>query len=437
MKNFKFIISFIILLVTCNFAAEPDSLNSVENDTTSLTHPSNYLPLLFDPGLTMQSGAENIVTIHKGFTLVEDKIIGTQWFSESNILSKTGAILSRFAKYSIIDLPLDYFSVVLAHEYFGHGARYRELKIENIDYGFNAPPPYGNGSGHASANIKSGSISEHELISIWIGGMEVHSLINQKLSMRWIGKKEINYREASLYLWSTQIMFNYIQSSKEDLDSDISDNDPRAYVRLLNRNAGYTDLDNLAMTVGDLKSQSVISLVNPFIYYSIYTFLKTYLWDGDNSSDFPSLSFGEVEYLPALRLGLTPFGTEYHLENYLKYSNLVSMVDLSIGDQTFYESWGSIGIYIQNIYQNENLSLDTDLHIWNQPEINIGKNSPDVSGNQIGGAVSIRGYYDFRELEFPISLVLEMGYKTKGFLEGFNLDSAPILMFGIAININE
>jgi len=406
----------------------PDSAQSQKAQTFHRT----YYPILFDPGLTMRAGAENIITLHAALASAEDKLIGIRWFSESNGLGKIGGISGRLAKYSLLDLPMDYFSIVLAHEYFGHGARYRELDMDNIHYGFELPPPYGKGGGEAT-NYKSVFISTHELLSIWEGGIEAHSVINREIGMRWMAAKKMNYREASQYFWSFQILISYIDDTQEDLADGTDDNDPRAYTRIINAHAGYTDVHDLKMSVKDLKSKMMLNAANPFVIYSIYSIVKTYLWDGSRSNAVPALRFGNIGYLPALRAGLTPFGIQYHFDNYLRYKNIVSLIDLSYGDQAFFDSWGGAGISIRNIYQTRSLSFDVNGNIWKQPELQFGLNPTISKGGGIGEAFSVRGYYNFSDPESPIWAVLELGYKTTGFLEGYNLDSSPILLIGLAL----
>ena len=271
------------------YAQESGSLEPTPK-TESQMPPRTYLPLLIDPGLTMKAGAEDITTFHTALTSVEDKLIGTRWFEESTGLGKIGGVAGRFVKYAYIDLPLDYFSIVFSHEYLGHGARYRELDMDGIHYGFDWPPPYGPGGGEAT-NYKSVFISTHEILSIWEGGIEVHSLINKQLAMHWMMTREMNYREASQYFWSFQIMWDYIQGTNEDLADGSQDNDPRAYVRILNAYAGYSDVHHLKMSVKDLKSKMMVNAANPFVLYSLYSLMKTYLWDGNRSNHVSALNF--------------------------------------------------------------------------------------------------------------------------------------------------
>ena len=82
-------------------------------------------------------------------------------------------------------------------------------------------------------NIAQGKVSDHEAIAVWTGGSEIHPLVNRRLSLGWTMTRDVDYRDASLYFWTWQILYDYIQSS-EDFSEGLSDNDPRAYVRLLN-----------------------------------------------------------------------------------------------------------------------------------------------------------------------------------------------------------
>lgn len=435
MKNSGF--CFAVLIVLLPYAAAQES-NDIEPPlSTSMDEyhstPFSYLSLMYDPGFTMRSGVEDLITLHSGLTWAEDRFIRTRWFSERTLFGKSAGVVCRFAKYYLIDVSVDYFMTVFAHEYFGHGTRYREFEIEDVHYGFDWPPPYGPGGGEASASIGPGVISMQELTAILAGGIEAHStMMNQLWSLRWTAKREIMYREASAYFWSWEIMFSYVQSTEDALAAVVDDNDISNYIMLLNAHAGYTDPDSLLMDIKYLKDRTMISLANPYLFYSLYAMLKTYLWDGSVSTEFPMLNVGGIEYLPSFRIGWAPFGIEYHMENFLRMNNKVVWLDLRIGDQTFYKSWGGIGVLVKNFYENDRLSMDARLDMWKQPEIELGDPRIYVGGG-LGGGFSVRSYYCFEGQSSNIAAVLELGYKSPGFLEGYYLDSSPIIMFGIAI----
>jgi hypothetical protein len=425
-------ILFILLLFSIKSYSQDYDFSNYSTKSNSITNNQTYLPLLYSPKLDMRTGEETITSIHKGVSYFEDKLIGTKWFSEKNILGKTGGVAGRLTKYALLDIPVDYFSVILGHEFFGHGSRYREFNIDGIHYSFMLPPPYGKGGGESSKNGAL-PVSYHQLLSIWSGGIEIHPGINRVLSLRWMSRNEMSYREASQYFWSFQIFITYIQDTKEDLFDGTTDNDIRAYTRIINAQAVYTEPDNIKMSVKDLKSKMMINAVNPFLFYSLYSMIKTYLWDGNQSNEVPMISFGDVKYLPSLRAGFTPFGIEYHLDNYIILKNITSLIDIRYGDKTFYNTWGGVGIYVQNIKRLTRFSFDVNLNIWKQPGLKFGNDKAELKGNGIGGAFSIRGYYDFPNTEIPVSAILELGYKSIGFQEGYSLDSSPILALGLAL----
>ncbi len=163
MKVIIFIL-YITIFSSMGYAQNTVSLDAHEKEKLQTTQ-SKYFPLLIDSDLSMRSGSEDIITFHQGLALLEDYLIGTTWFPKFSFLGKTGNVLARAAKYVVLDTPVDYFSIILAHEYFGHGARYRELNFDHIDYGYDWPPPYGPGGGYASLGIDD-PISRHELLAI-------------------------------------------------------------------------------------------------------------------------------------------------------------------------------------------------------------------------------------------------------------------------------
>ncbi|MCP4580416.1 MAG: hypothetical protein GY839_02280 [candidate division Zixibacteria bacterium] len=429
MNFVRICIATLLIGSTVLCAADADTITTGDSVYISYGAPE-YHKMMFNPDLNMETGAENIITVNYLSGLAVDNLIGNNWFSEERAIGKAGGVTCRLAKNFLIDAALDFFSVVVAHEYFGHGARYRELSVENIDYGYDLPPPYGDGGGHASAMIYD-SITRDEIIGIIVGGIEAQAVINRDLSMRWMTSKRIRYRESSLYYWSFRIMFDYVMNTKNILGENIDGNDLNVYLTLLNTKAEVADLDNPRMSVSDLKSRFMINLVNPFLLYSMYSQYKTYLWDGNSTTKVPMIKLGGIAYIPALRASLTPFGPEYHLENYFHLSKKAALLDIHLGDDSFYDSWWGIDLAVQNAFQRKRLSLDINFAAWNQPGIELIRNSEGVIGDGAGGAISCMLHYDLSDKKNPLSGVIQLGYKTAGYLEGSNLEASPIFMIGL------
>lgn len=410
-------------------APPPRPIPDATGCAVALCAPSD-LSLAIDPVMSVRSGVEDVTLLHHAVTRTEDRLLGTHWFDEHSAPARMAGVLLRVGKYALLDLPVDYFTAVYTHEYFGHGGRYRELGIHNIDYGYDPPPPYGAGGGHASASITSGQISDHELLAIWAGGLESHPLLERRLALRWMATQSLHHRDAALYWWTWQIMFKYIQSSGELPTAGAPDNDPQAYVRILNRHAGYVNPDSLAMTVADLRRRNVLNLFNPFLAFSLLAQARA-LWDGHVSTTLPTIPLGPWRYLPSFRMDLTPFGAEYHWDNYFLARDRVALLDLRIGDQTFHRGWGGGGLLVENLYGSGRFFLDLDVNTWKQPKIEIGGSPAVPKGSAIGMAATVRGHFQVARADTPLWAFVEAGYKSAGFLDGYALDASPILMLGL------
>jgi hypothetical protein len=424
--------SFIVITSAFAYAGGEDSLDNHVFQGT-IQPGFSRLNVLYDPDLSIRVGAEDILTMHYGITRGEDKLLGTSWFAEQTVLGKTGGILLRTAKYTFLDLPLDVCSFIFAHEYFGHGGHIRELGFNDILFHFNMPPPYGHGSAFTQFYPNPFSLSTPEYLSIYEGGIESQTILGRTIALRWMATGEINYRDADLYLLSLWGNMSYIQSTSNEISTPGSD--PELYLKSLNAQCGFTDVKNLKMTVAAFKSKMKLSLANPFYYFSMYYFLKTYLWDGNTASVFPTFHFGRVRYLPVLRSGMTPFGPDYHLENYLRFGETTSLIDIRVGDQTFYSSWGGIGFTFLKISTWGKCSADANVNIWKQPDMILGGTPGSAKGGGFGGAFSVRGYYDFSESNNSFSAAVELGYKSVGFLEGYSLNASPIIIIGLGYRL--
>ncbi len=137
--------------------------------------------LLFSPGVAMRSGAENVSSIQATIAKYEDQLLNYSWSSEKTFSGKLLGVTGRSLKFAFLDMPIDYFSMVVLHEWYGHGSRYRELNVRGVDYGYEWPPPYGGGGGWASYYSSPGEYSTQERLSIWIGGLESQQVLNRIL----------------------------------------------------------------------------------------------------------------------------------------------------------------------------------------------------------------------------------------------------------------
>lgn len=111
------IFTVVVSIVLTSFAVSQTLFQSkIDSANQTNSTVNTYFPVIIDPGMTMRIGAENTVSILNGLAAAEDHFIKTKWFAEHSVAGKTGGIAGRLAKYALIDLPADYFSV-------GTGAR--------------------------------------------------------------------------------------------------------------------------------------------------------------------------------------------------------------------------------------------------------------------------------------------------------------------------
>src|SRR3990167_7892779 len=71
------------------------------------------------------------------------------------------------------------------------------------------------------------------------------------------------------------------------------------------------------MTLGKLSTLAFLNLLDPMTFYSWYAWFQ-YI-DNGNTTSIPMIPLWGAALLPNFRLGLTPFGPEVFLENFLMY----------------------------------------------------------------------------------------------------------------------
>ncbi|MEI6532010.1 MAG: hypothetical protein WCN87_04235, partial [Chlamydiota bacterium] len=263
--------------------------------------------LLTDTYMSPYAGADTLM-------LPQKALMNLQEYLDLRSYQKTFLFgLERTAELIFFWDPMGYLMMVTQHEVFGHGYRIRSLGsyyAEVAGYGMGVPPPYGPGGGFTSYNLSSNLTASKE-IAITAAGVEATALLAGELKKKWLLDTELDPRQASLYLYSEQDLSLYIWGGLAGNDFDInSGNDMEAYLFWLNKTypQGY-------LSENDLKTYALVNLVDPTTFYSIYAWFN-YVATGKNTP-IPMIPLFSTRNLPNLRLGLTPFGPEVFLENYL------------------------------------------------------------------------------------------------------------------------
>lgn len=389
-------------------------------------------PLLFDNTYSARIGAHNIITLHRGIYDLENRFLKTRWFDENNFGKKAAGMTYRLAKTILLDNVVDHLGFLAQHEVFGHGARYREFGFVANEFTLNLPPPYGDGKGWARTGHleEEREVSSHEHIAMKFGGSESNIVLSGILRANWLQRGSIHYRESILYLMSANDLSAYILRTKYGLRGK-GGNDVLNYLRALNAHEGHLLEEDYKLTLDDLAAQAWINLLNPFQYFSLYAYFKTYLWSGDESFRIPMIQFWGAEYLPSFRLGLTPFGPEFYFENFVLKSGRIFNLYFRYGDPVFHKFWG-MGAQAINFVRGERFSVNARMDIWDQPPLLLGGETIRESNGGLGVAVLGTIYYRISKDKSLLHLAAQIGYKTAGFFEGEQLAAGIVLRVGIS-----
>ncbi len=401
------------------------------NQTTpsfEILESSSY-SLCYDIHMSPYAGGEDLLFGTRLLEKIDTSFVQKTDFADSKSML---ARAWRLSEAIFIWLPINYFTMVVQHEVFGHGYRIRDIdhgKVKVTHYDFSLPPPYG--SGEASTHFRmSSSITTTDLTCISMAGIESTGILANLTKLKWLIANRIDPRQSILYL---TCQYNLNLYAVEDNTWDSTGHDLKDYVRWLQFTyPGKT-------SVSFLKNLSWINLVDPFTYFSLFAWFH-FLSSGKETY-IPMISIKNIGYLFGLRLGLTPFGAEIFFENYILKKNIPYYFYLKAGSHANNNYFG-FGIFAPNLWTFRKLTLGSRLDFWRQPQLLLHqgnlpifrvdfsqnpKTNPLYSSQErheksIGISYSMIASYRFHpRLEFQG----EFGYKTEGFLPGYSLKAFP------------
>jgi len=387
---------------------------------------------MLDKSKSAQVGASGLLVLHRGVCVLENRYLRTRWFHENGFGKKALGVSYRLGKTILLDDPLDHLAILVQHEVFGHGARYREFGYSGNTYELNLVPPYGDGRGRTIPGRSSANriVPADEQIAMTIGGCEANTLLSNSVRDKWLHRGSMNYRETVVYLFACNDLSAYILRTRYEAETS-GENDILNYLRLINRRHGYPGTDDYLLTLDGLRKQVLVNTLNPFQYFSLYTYFATYLWAGEESYEFPMLSLWNMKYLPSCRLGLTPFGSEFRFENLIVSSEKTINFAFRYGVPTFHDFWG-LSLKADNLIHNRNLSVNVSLNIWHQPSLLLGGSTVTWGKAGLGGALSGTIFWNMLEKDSFVNLAAQIGHKTTGFVEGEKLDKGFFGRIGIS-----
>ena len=381
--------------------------------------------VVFDRDMTPSAGTTDLLTLERAAADVEDRWLAPSRFDESTKTRHALGIGYRFVKWFGLDLPQDHFIMVVGHEVFGHGARLREIDAHGITYGFDVPIPYGPG-GAVTEFRGDVVVTRADGLGIDTGGIEAQNVLADHIASQALVADAISYREAWLYLESRLDGLRYIRSVSPQSSEG---HDVKSF--LLDVNDGCDPPVCTRLSASTLKRRALLMLADPMLVYAGYAWAVSYMVHGRTSGAVPMIALPHgVQYLPALRFEMTPYGTAVTTEHtFVRHDRLASL-SVGVGDTGREHAW-SVGVAVTNVVQRARLRGDFAVHVWRQPALDASPNAQTFITGALSTATARILFGGDSGLAKRAGALLEVGYKSDGFVRGERLRSGPIVRVGM------
>lgn len=406
-------ITLLTLIVSFSNLTPQEDLNK------RFTHRNEYSFIYhFHTGIDMDVGYTNINSLYNLFTRLEEKYLSNIELLKPGSTLSPLAIFLRMSKLFLIDHHIAHAKAVFFHEYFGHTSRIRakggETKIK-IYYQFPLFRGYAIGSG----GIRS---LDYDILFA-SGGVEANSFYGNKLRKQFLFEGYATHYDLLSYVYHFHDISGYILFGESG--------DPRTY--LLRINSKYRNTSHL-LSIGALRRQALFNLLDPFLFLTAYEVLFKYFPKGNIFNNIPMIDLGTVDFVPLSHFALTPFGYERYFELFFRKQATLLYFYGRLGDDTFANFWG-LGFEGLNLIQFRSIKFNFKFDIWRRPSI-ITKGFAPTADSQYGLNGSIESKFAIGSI-VPnyINGILQIGYKTKGYVIGMELTKSFYLRSGFLLRI--
>lgn len=401
--------------------------------SSHLSFAASDYQLILDPNFSPYSGAEDILTFQHLLMKGEDDLIHRP---PAKISVARG--VGRFFELAAWDVVNRYL-LFTQHEVFGHGYRIRDLGSKYaavVGYSFKW-------SSAATEYVLSDQLTSSQQLSIITAGIDATAILANRLRFKWLEAGAIDGRQSSLYLAAEQDLTNYVYTMDfTSGDLSLSGHDIEGYLFFLN--ATYPGGH---LTKSKLRNMTLINYLDPFTFYSWYSSWR-FIVSGKQTR-IPMIRMGQYKYLPSLRLGLTPFGPEFFLENFLSCEEHPIYFYIKAGSFAQNDYYG-IGVEQPYLFSWKKLNIGYRFDAWRQPQVIFQKGYLQAFDlYSFPNAESVPQFYSNatlhkqtvgialsaiieKELDESAHLYLQPGFKTKGYLPGEALRASPILRIGFS-----
>jgi hypothetical protein len=391
--------------------------------------------VVFDSYMTPVAGAQNLLTAQHLLATVEDRWLPLKIGTEQSKHGLALGIAYRTGKFFALDMPQDHFLMVVAHEVFGHGTRFRELGDGRLRYGFDAPIPYGSGDAFTKFN-GSFPVSPLADLNVSAAGIDAQHSLADAISERAVARGRLHYREAWLYFESRMAAVNYILSASPHSSDG---HDVASFLETFEK---ACTAPCSPLTRNHVQRRSLLALVDPLLYYSIYGVAVSYIGNGSTTGPMPLVPVGGgIRVMPSLGYALAPYGAEWTFRSAVQQEPRaqsrkprITGVTLRVGDTGASTTWG-LGVRASDVLLPlRGLRIGLAVDVWRQPHL-LADHTSDPHRTGAGAVASIVIPLP-RVFRSPWSdgIQIAAGYKSHGFVPGEQLARGGVLRTGITMS---
>ena len=389
--------------------------------------------VVFDSYMTPAAGAADLLALQWIAARAEDRWLPLRLGAERSRPALVLGILYRSGKFLALDVPQDHMLLVVAHEVFGHGARFRELGDGRIRYGFDAPIPYGSGDAFTSFNGRF-PVSPLAHLNASAAGLEAQHSLADALAARAVARGRIHYREAWLYFESRLTAMTYILSASPD---SAKGHDPADFLEQFETacRAPCTPL-----TRRHVQRRALLALGDPLLYYALYGVTASYIGNGEPTGPMPLIPIGKgTRVVPSLGYALAPFGEEWSVRTWFQTEQRedrrtprLTKLTVRVGNTGAAATWG-VSASLADVLRVKGLRVGAGVDVWRQPDLLADQTSDPLHTGAAAMATVVVPLPRFLRSPWSEGLHLTAGYKSQGFVPGEQLSGGAVFRAGLTL----
>jgi hypothetical protein len=411
------VLALAAIIVPCSAYAQPPVLHTI----------------VFDSYMTPAAGAEGLLAIQSLVARAEDRWLPVKLGPERSRPALVLGMLYRAGKFLALDMPQDHFFLVVAHEVFGHGARFRELGEGRIRYGFDAPIPYGSGSAFTRFDGRF-PVSPLADLNVSAAGIDAQHALADAIAERAVARGRLHYREGWLYLESRMAAVDYMLSASPTSSEghDVAD--------FLETFEKACTAPCIPLTRNHVQRRALVTLADPLLFYAMYGLAVSYIGNGSTTGPMPLIPVGRGWHLmPSLGYALAPYGGEWTVR--AAFGNRagaesrrrrVTNVTLRVGNTGASSAWGA-GARAVDVLRVRGIAIGAAINVWRQPDLLAEKTSDDQHLGAGAFATLVLPLPRKLRTRWSEGIHVVAGYKSQGYIPGEQLSGGALVRAGIAL----